>query len=172
MVIEISQDTLEDFGDVQKTLQHIIDVIEARYASAGVPLPSRAYTAVGDVGSSIALDCEQFTVNFVQAYLGLPGQPDLQPKGCLRVMSGDFVVQVTRCIPTPTTTSRGVKPPAVEKIEASTVVQAVDAQILLESAYELSSLEGVSATVAASGVSGEYQSMMLNVSVSLFGDDR
>ena len=151
-MIEIPSENYDEYGDIHRTLQHIMDTIVANYTSAGIDLPERRFTAIGDVASSVADDCEQVTVNFVQAYLGQPGQPDVIPFGCPSAMSGDFVAQVTRCVPGASATGRGIpKPPTVEAIEASTLVQAVDAQILLQSAFDLSSIQGKSATVVPSG---------------------
>lgn len=167
-MIEIPSENYEEYGDIHKTLQHIMDTIVANYTSAGIDLPARQFTAVGDV-SSVANDCEQVTVNFIQAYLGQPGQPDVLPFGCPAAMSGDFVAQVTRCVPGASSTGRGIpKAPSVEAIEASTLAQAVDAQILLQSAFDLSSIQGKSATVVPSGSDGKFQSVMLNLSLSLF----
>jgi hypothetical protein len=171
VTVEVPQDALDEYGDLWGTMQYISDTLSIRYAAAGLSLPERKFTAVGDVASSLANDCEQVTINFVQAYLGVPGQPDVQARGCELPMSADFVIQVTRCVPTPKE-SRGAgrppTPPTVAAIEASTVVQAVDAQILLESAYSMSSVQGISATVAPSGVEGGYQSVALSLAISLF----
>lgn len=167
-MIEIPSENYEEFGDIHKTLQHILDTIVASYTSAGIDIPERQFTAVGDVASSIANDCEQVTVNFIQAYVGLPGQPDVVPRGCPLPMSADFVAQVTRCVPGGVVSRTGSRAPAVAAIEASTLIQAVDAQILLQSVDAMSSIQGKSATVAPSGVDGKYQSMMLNLSISLF----
>jgi hypothetical protein len=167
-VIEIPSENYDEYGDIHKTLQHILDTIVANYTLAGIDLPERRFTAIGDV-ASVANDCEQVTVNFIQAYLGQPGQPDVLPFGCPSTMSGDFVAQVVRCVPGAGATGRGIpKPPSVEAIEASTLVQAVDAQILLQSAFDLSSIRGKSATVTPSGSDGKFQSVMLNLSISLF----
>jgi hypothetical protein len=143
--------------------------IEDAYEAAGVELPMRRFTAVGNVASAAVKDCEQVTVNFVQGYLGLPGQPDLEPKGCLVMMSGDFVIQVVRCVPTVGPGSRrdAPKPPTVAQIEESTLVQAIDAQILLETAYGMSSIQGISATITPSGVETNLQAIELNLSISL-----
>lgn len=169
MTIEIPSDNYEEYGDIHKTLQHILDTIVGMYNAAGLDLPTRQFTAVGDVASSVANDCEQVTVNFIQAYLGLPGQPDLQPRGCPLMMSGDFVAQVTRCVPGGGTTPRGIpKTPTTAEIEASTLTQSVDAQLLLQSAFSMSSAQGRSATVTPSGSDGKFQSIMLNLSISLF----
>lgn len=168
MAIEIPSDNYTEFGDLHATLFRIKDAVVARYTNAGIDLPPRHFAAMGDVSSSVANDCEQLVVNFVQAYLGLPGQPDIQPRGCPLMMSADFIVQVTRCVPGPKVTNRGSTPPTPEAIEASTLQQAIDAQLLLQTAYEISSAQGVSATVTVSGSDGKMQSVMLNVSVSLF----
>lgn len=168
-MIEIPEETRAEYGDIHGTLRYILESIEDRYAEAGVMLPERRFTTVGNIASAAVKDCEQVTVNFVQGYLGFPGQPDLEPKGCLIMMSGDFVIQVVRCVPTITPTGRGtgMKVPTVEQIEAATVVQSVDAQLLLETAYSLSSAQGISATVTPSGVEANVQAIELNLSISL-----
>ena len=170
MTVEISDDTREEYGDIYGTMQHISDVIETLYMQAGVELPPRQFTAVGDTASAISWDCEQVTINFVTAYYGSPGQPLTVATGCLPLMSADFVVQVVRCVPGMETTRNNtkVKLPSIADIEASTLIQAIDSQILLQSALTLDSAEPVLATVAPSGVEGGHQAVAMNLSISLF----
>mgnify|MGYP001592307354 CR=1 FL=1 len=170
MTVEISSDTRQEYGDIYGTMQHISDVIETLYMQAGVELPDRQFTAVGDVASSLAWDCEQVTINFVNAYYGNPGQPITVATNCPPMMSADFVVQVTRCVPNPTVARAGtkVKAPAVAAIEGSTLIQAVDSQILLQASSAMSSAQPMLASVAPSGVEGGFQAVALNLSISLF----
>lgn len=173
MTVEISPETLAEYGYVYSTMEHILSTVEQLYLQAGVDLPARRYVAVGDVGSTV-YDCEQVTVNFVQGYLGTPGQPAQQPSGCELAMSGDFVVQVVRCVPEMKTVGSGPRAkfvaPSAASISASSLVQAVDAQLLLEASWSMVSLQGTIATVGAGGASGQYQPIILNLSLSLIRD--
>jgi hypothetical protein len=168
MAIEIPDSALESYGDVWHTLNHIKDTIETFYAQAGVALPERRFLAVGDVADSVSVDCEQMNVNYIRSYFGLPGQPDLRPSNCELLMSADFVIQVTRCVLPRTRGSRGaLSAPTTEFLDDKALFQSVDAGLLLESAHAMSSAQGVSAAVSPAGVQGEYQSMQLNLSISL-----
>lgn len=173
MTVEIPEDAYEDYGHLHRAMQRILDAVETGYAAAGILLPERRFTAVGDVASSLAIDCEQVTVNFVQLYVGEPGQPNLISQDCLGLMSADFVVQVTRCVPIlkakPGVAGR-FKAPPIEEVIAATKTQAVDAQLLFEIAAGISSLQGKVATVIPSGSDGGYQSVAINISMSLFED--
>ena len=168
MPVTIPPDAITAYGDVHRTLEHILETVVAEFGTAEVDLPPRQYIAVGDVGSSTAWDCEQVTVNFVSSYFGTPGQQETQASNCQMMMSGDFVVQLVRCVPGPTKTRTSVSPPTAAAIEASTLVQAIDSQILLEAAYAVQSVQGRTALVAPSGVEGGFQGINLNLSVSLF----
>jgi hypothetical protein len=169
VTIHIPDEAVAEYGDALGTLQHILETVETTYQQAGVALPERRFYTVGDV-ASLAVACEQVTVNLVQVYLGTPGQPDTQPAGCQLAMSGDFVVQVTRCVPAPRAAAAGtkVKQIPVDSILEAARVQAIDAQILLEAGYSMRSLQGRSATVSAGGAEGMFQSMVMNLSLSLF----
>ena len=168
MTFEISPETLQEYGEVYETLEHILSTIEMSFASANVPLPDRRFTAVGDVGASVAVDCAQLNVNFVQSYFGNPGQPTPQATGCMMLMSGDFVIQLWRCVPAPKLTqNKKYIPPDVNKIEASTLVQSVDGQILLQSAWAMTSAQPRKALVSATGSQGAYQAMQLSLNISL-----
>lgn len=169
MAITIPEAARAEYGDAFDTLKYIQETVETIYAQAEVDLPDRRFVAAGDVASSIANDCEQVTVNLAQIYLGAPGEPAAVPPHCNLVMFGDFVVQVTRCVPGPTTTRAGasVRPPKVSAIEEQTLVQAVDMQLLLEAAYSMTNIQGVVASVTLSGVQGNMQSVILSLSISL-----
>lgn len=173
MTVDITPETLAEYGEVFETLEHILSVVEQTFAAANVDLPDRRFIAVGDVGGAVAVDCEQVNVNFIKSYTGEPGQPETRASGCMMMLSGDFVVQVWRCVPKPET-GRGrteVIPPRVPAVNASTKIQAVDAGILLQSAWSMRSAQGHKATAAPTGQTGGFQAVQLDLSISLSRGD-
>jgi hypothetical protein len=168
MAIEIPDIVLEQYSDVWDTLNHIKDTIETTYEQVGMPLPERRFVAVGNVADSVVVDCEQLNVNFIQSYFGNPGQPNVQLRGCELLKSGDFVVQVTRCVLPRTKSARGgLTAPSTEFLDEKALIQSIDSDLLLDASAAMSSAQGVSASVAPGGVQGEYQSVQLNLSISL-----
>lgn len=166
---EYLSSTITEYGDLNRTLEHIRDTITAFFASAGVTLPSRRYVNTGADGS-VAYDCEQLTVTASQIYLGVPGEPSFQPTGCMLNMSGDFIIELVRCAPIPKETKRNpdkIDLPSVEKMQQAALSRSVDAQILLEAAYALQSTQGVIASVDFAGAEGAMQAVILRVSCSL-----
>ena len=163
------EQTLQSYGDADKTSQHILETIQSLFAQAGVTLPQRQYVAAGTEGS-VAYDTEQMTVTCTSIYLGLPGEPQFQPTGCMLNMSGDFVVELVRCYPVPKETKRNpdkVVIPSVATMNAAASVAKIDAQILLEAAFNVQSTQGVIAQVNFGAPSGAMQAVTLTMSCSL-----
>ena len=69
----MSTTTIADVSSDALSLKNMMDGIllriETVFQSYNVPLPSRRYWTMGEV----AVDCEQVVVNFLQMYLGTPG---------------------------------------------------------------------------------------------------
>lgn len=164
-----STETRGEYGHAYATLNRILETVETYFEQAGVPLPTRRFVAVGDVASNV-WDCEQLSVNLVNMYLGTPGTPSVQPRGCELAMSGDFVVQLVRCVPTPKVAAAGrtVKSIPVADLLSIAEVEAIDCQLLLEASWGVSSAQGVVSSIAPTGVEGSYQAVAMTMSVSLF----
>lgn len=161
--------TLSDYGWLDATSHRVLDTVVAMFGQAGVSLPERQYVAAGPA-NSVVHDCEQLTVTTEQIYFGTPGEPAFQPGQCELSMSGDFVVELVRCIPTGQPSGRNpnnVKPPSTKSLIEATKVQAIDAQILLEASYAVNSMQGVVAQVTFGTPQGGFQSVILSMSCSL-----
>lgn len=96
------------------------------YAAAGISLPARRYIADG----LVAMDnCEQFAVQLVRDYEGLPGLEDqtaLQP-ACLFTRAAEFDLWIIHCAPK---MDKQGKAPSVADIEASAHTVLIDAALL------------------------------------------
>lgn len=161
-------DTIVNNGEVYGTLERLHNSIITTFNEKGVGLPVRQYFAAGDEAQN-AWDCEQLTLNVTQVYLGIPGTPTIQPRGCDLAMNADFVVQLVRCVPQPTTIRSGsaLRPPSAAALTEMTHVQGIDASILLESVFNMRFGGGLIASVSFTGVQGEYQATILTISASL-----
>lgn len=166
---DYSAETLAEYGYAYNTLRRLQESVESFFSQAGVPLPERRFIAVGDIGSQ-SWDCEQLSFNFIKMYFGSPGEGEGTATGCPIALSGDFVIQLVRCAPTARTATRSnvkVLPPQVEAIEDATLVQAIDAQLLLEAVLATPSMQFVKAVAAPTGVQSGYQAINIELSISL-----
>lgn len=139
-------------------MQSMMDTIVEKYAAEGVELPERQYLAVGEV----VLDTEQLTVSFIQMYLGPPGhQPDAVSR-CHDPRSAVFQVQLTRCVPSPTTRTSG---PTAQAMTDHTWEKTADAWLLMDGVLEAyrDDFLGVMVDVSVSPAQGGFQSVILNV---------
>lgn len=151
---------------VRDVLQGVLDRVVSIYASFGVPLPARQYWTMG----TPATDCEQLVVNFIQMYLGSPGDEATAPQRCNMPRSVVMAVSISRAVPTVGQTGRV---PTADKIEAGSEISAVDAWVLMSSINLLDQWDeggfgpGVIATLSSLEPQGGYQTLTLQVTIAV-----
>lgn len=156
----------EDAYHLRNAMQGILDRVISIYESYGMPLPTRRYWTMG----TPAVDCEQLVVNFVQMYLGAPGDEASSPQRCNVPRSAVVVISVTRQIPV---VGQSGKAPAGDKIQDYSEWSAVDAWILMQSVNLLDQWEeggygpGVIATLNSAEPQGGYQSINLQITLAV-----
>lgn len=151
---------------LRDALQGILDRVIAVFESYSVPLPTRRYWTMG----TPATDCEQLVVNFVQMYLGSPGDEAATPQRCNVPRSAVVVISISRQIPI---VGQSGKAPAGDKIQDYSEWSAVDAWVLMESVNLLDQWEeggygpGVIATLNSSEPQGGYQTINLQITLAI-----
>jgi hypothetical protein len=161
---------LSSVSDDAKNLAIMLDEMLERvvniYNSYSMPVPERRYWTLG----TPAVDCEQLVVSFIQMYIGSPGDEATQPRKCRDPRSATIQVQVSRQVPTATSTGR---PPSAEDIEAFSVLQAYDAWVLLDAAADLDAWDqngyglGIIATVEVSEPQGGFQTAVMTLTTAV-----
>jgi hypothetical protein len=138
------------------------------YEQSGIELPARRYWTL----ATPAHDCEQLTVTFNQAYLGIPGDDAGEPSRCNSPRSASLTVEVVRCIPT--VSARGNRAPTAEQIQSGSEALAIDAWLLLDSAAQLDQWDplggpglGVIATVDAREPQGGFQAVTMTLALAI-----
>jgi hypothetical protein len=147
----------------------VLDAVAGGFEQAGVPLPERRFYSAG----TPAIDCECLVVVLRQVYIGPPGDEAARPQRCDGPRTAMLEVQLHRCVPQPKG-PRATKPKDVT-IDEYSEQRAVDAWLLLDLAPMLDQWEGpfapggpgVIATVDAGEVQGDYQAMVLNLTIQV-----
>jgi hypothetical protein len=159
-------DVDQDVFSVSNALQGVLDRVVSVYASYGVPLPDRQYWTMG----TPSIDCAQVVVSFIQMYLGPPGDEATKPQRCNQPRTVVMNVTVSRAIPVVGQSGRA---PSSERIQAGSVISAVDSWILMQSINELDQWEdgayglGVIATLNAPDPQGGFQSVNLQITMAV-----
>jgi hypothetical protein len=147
-------------------LQEVLDRTLNVYESYSMPIPERRYWTLGEP----AVDCEQLVVNFVQMYLGYPGDEATEPRRCQDPRSATVHIRVSRKVPT---VGAGGKAPSAEAIQEHSQLIAYDAWCLMESASALDAWQesypglGVISTVEVEAPEGGYQTTVMTLTAAV-----
>ena len=107
-IADVSSDALS----LKNMMDGILSRIETVFQSYNVPLPSRRYWTMGEV----AVDCEQVVVNFLQMYLGTPGDEQSSPQRCHVPRTATVIISISRPV---ATVGQNGRPPSGDKITES-----------------------------------------------------
>ncbi len=118
-------DVSEDALHLKNLMDGILSRIETVFQSYNVPLPSRRYWTMGEV----AVDCEQVVVNFLQMYLGTPGDEQSAPQRCHVPRTATVIISISRPV---ATVGQNGRPPSGDKITESSYTSAIDAWVLMQ----------------------------------------
>lgn len=157
---------MEDLLRIAQEAEKILDITSAVFQENGIPLPERRFLAIGET----AHDCEQVTVSFASAGLGMPGDGNPQRQSCSAASyNATFNIEIVRKTPQGTKTSGGVKyvPPKATDLQAYGVPRMIDSWLLIKIAqkYEQTTLSRSSTyTVVAGPDSGGMQAIVLTLS--------
>ncbi len=144
----------------------ILSRIETVFQSYNVPLPSRRYWTMGEV----AVDCEQVVVNFLQMYLGTPGDEQSAPQRCHVPRTATVIISISRPV---ATVGQNGRPPSGDKITESSYTSAIDAWVLMECIREFDMWDdsgyglGVIATLDSSGPEGGFQTVNMQLTLAV-----
>lgn len=144
----------------------ILSRIETVFQAYNVPLPSRRYWTMGEV----AVDCEQVVVNFLQMYLGTPGDEQSAPQRCHVPRTATVVISISRPV---ATVGQNGRPPSGDKITESSYTSAIDAWVLMECIREFDMWDdsgyglGVIATLDSSGPEGGFQTVNMQLTLAV-----
>lgn len=158
----VSPDAKALSGFMQEILTRVVNV----YESYSMPIPDRRYWTMGDP----VVDCEQLVVNFVQMYLGAPGDEAMEPKRCRDPRSAVVRISISRKVPT---VGQSGKAPSAEIIQNYSEICAYDAWVLMESAASLDPWDegapgvGVISTVEAGAPEGGYQTTVMTLTAAI-----
>lgn len=151
--------------DLVTLMDGVLERIVNIYESYGVPLPGRRYWTM----TQPVIDCEQLVVNFVQSYLGLPGDEATRPQRCNMPRSAVLAVTIARPVPM---VGQSGQVPGADKIQKASEIVAVDAWVLMRSLDLLDQWEaeglfgpGVIATVSAGESSGGFQHITMQITM-------
>lgn len=156
----------EDSLNLKNMMEGVLEKVQTVFQSYNVELPSRCYWTMGQP----AVDCEQLVVAFVQMYLGAPGAQIGEPQRCNVPRSATINISISRT--TPIVSSNG-RPPAPDKIELASSVQAIDSWILMQSLNSLDQWDetgygvGVIGTLEAGSPEGGFQTTTLTVTMAV-----
>ena len=166
----LNVDTLglsDDALSVVNFMQGVLDRLVAVYAAYGMPLPARRYWTMG----TPALDCEQAVVNFVQMYLGPPGDEASTPQRCNSPRTAVIEVSVARQVPV---VGDDGKPPSAAEIQKASKALAVDAWIMMASLELFDQWEpdgmlglGVIATLNTPEPEGGFQRTVMQLTMAV-----
>jgi len=124
-------DVTQLYDNAQRVLQTFSDV----FAEYGVALPSRQFTT-WDATENVPVDCEQLTVQVIQAYNGTPGQQAQVPTKCQSGWTATYACQLWRCLPT---VFDGTHVPDASQLDAVGKTFMVDAALMRKVACEIDS---------------------------------
>jgi hypothetical protein len=161
-IADVSSDALS----LKNMMDGILSRIEIVFQSYNVPLPSRRYWTMGEV----AVDCEQVVVNFLQMYLGTPGDEQSSPQRCHVPRTATVIISISRQV---ATVSQNGRPPTGDKITESSYSSAIDAWVLMESLREFDMWDdsgyglGVIATLDTSGPEGGFQTVNMQLTLGV-----
>ena len=156
----------EDAVNLRDMMSGVLERVQSVFESYNVELPPRRYWTMAQP----AVDCEQLVVYFQQLYLGPPGAQVGEPQRCHVPRSATITVSISRA--TPIVQQNG-RPPAPERIEASSEVMAIDAWVLMEAINQLDQWDetgygvGVIATLEVSPPEGGFQNTDLTITMAV-----
>jgi hypothetical protein len=159
-------DVSEDALHLKNLMDGILSRIETVFQSYNVPLPSRRYWTMGEV----AVDCEQVVVNFLQMYLGTPGDEQSAPQRCHVPRTATVIISISRPV---ATVGQNGRPPSGDKITESSYTSAIDAWVLMECIREFDMWDdsgyglGVIATLDSSGPEGGFQTVNMQLTLAV-----
>lgn len=161
-IADVSADALH----LKNLMDGILSRIETVFQAYNVPLPSRRYWTMGEV----AVDCEQVVVNFLQMYLGTPGDEQSAPQRCHVPRTATVVISISRPV---ATVGQNGRPPSGDKITESSYTSAIDAWVLMECIREFDMWDdsgyglGVIATLDSSGPEGGFQTVNMQLTLAV-----
>ena len=161
-IADVSSDALH----LKNMMDGILSRIETVFQAYNVPLPSRRYWTMGEV----AVDCEQVVVNFLQMYLGTPGDEQSAPQRCHVPRTATVVISISRPV---ATVGQNGRPPSGDKITESSYTSAIDAWVLMECIREFDMWDdsgyglGVIATLDSSGPEGGFQTVNMQLTLAV-----
>lgn len=161
-IADVSSDALH----LKNMMDGILSRIETVFQSYNVPLPSRRYWTMGEV----AVDCEQVVVNFLQMYLGTPGDEQSAPQRCHVPRTATVIISISRPV---ATVGQNGRPPSGDKITESSYTSAIDAWVLMECIREFDMWDdsgyglGVIATLDSSGPEGGFQTVNMQLTLAV-----
>lgn len=159
-------DVSEDALPLRNMMDGILSRVETVYQTYNVPLPQRRYWTMGEV----AVDCEQVVINFLQMYLGTPGDEVSSPQRCNVPRTATVIISVSREVPT---VGQNGKAPSADRITLASNTSAIDAWVLMECIKEFDMWDdtgyglGVIATLDSSGPEGGYQTVNLQLTLAV-----
>jgi hypothetical protein len=159
-------DVSEDALNLKNMMDGILSRIETVFQTYNVPLPTRRYWTMGEV----AVDCEQVVVNFVQMYLGTPGDEASGPQRCNVPRTASVIISISRPV---ATVGQNGRPPSGDKITESSYSSAIDAWVLMECIREFDVWDdtgyglGVIATLDSSGPEGGFQTVNMQLTLGV-----
>ena len=161
-IAEVSSDAL----NLKNMMDGILEKVCNVFQSYNVPLPQRQYWTMGQP----AIDCEQLTVQFLQMYLGAPGDQASEPQRCHVPRTAVVMIGITRAVPT---VGQNGRPPSGDKIEQANYIAAVDAWLLMQSLNDLDQWDatgyglGVIATLDTLGPEGGFHTTNLQLTLAV-----
>jgi hypothetical protein len=159
-------DVSEDSLNLKNMMDGILSRIETVFQTYNVPLPSRRYWTMGEV----AVDCEQVVVNFLQMYLGTPGDEQSGPQRCHVPRTATVIISISRAV---ATVGQNGRPPSGDRITESSHASAIDAWVLMECIKEFDQWDdtgyglGVIATMDSSGPEGGFQTVNMQLTLAV-----
>jgi hypothetical protein len=166
MAIYDLRNVSEDSLNLKNMMEGVLERVQTAFQSYNVELPSRCYWTMG----TPAVDCEQLVVSFLQLYLGTPGAQVGEPQRCHVPRSATLSISISRNTPI---VSQNGRPPAPDKIELASSVQAIDAWVLMESINLLDQWDdagygiGVIATLEAGAPEGGFQTTTMTITMAV-----
>jgi hypothetical protein len=166
MALTTVADVSEDALNLKNMMDGILSRIEDVFQTYNVPLPQRRYWTMGEV----AVDCEQVVVNFLQMYLGTPGDEQSMPQRCHVPRTATVIISISRAV---ATVGQNGRPPSGDKITESAHASAIDAWVLMECIRQFDMWDdtgyglGVIATMDSSGPEGGFQTVNMQLTLAV-----
>lgn len=155
-----------DAKNLSNFMQALLDKVVEVFAEYNMPLPMRRYWTM----ASPAVDCEQVVVNFVQMFLGVPGDEQAIPwKGSIP-RTATVNITISRAVPT---VGQNGRPPSSESIEGYAELCAYDSWILMDSIARFDPWEdavpgfGVIGTLEVTDPQGGFQTTVLTLTAAV-----